>query len=1078
MNYKSMLKGALALSLGLIVGSASAATTTTSDVQLYGATFESTPDGVNNDFAYGLGTNITSYTKTVAGETFGWLGAAEDESKIIAANGGQVLQLNTDAGTLTNLLASGVASDVNDGIAAAGAYIETEAKFVASDTLDAGVRGGTDNTKFAIYAYADENANPCTTNLVVYHGIMDSRGAITYTNEVFDTIVNTEVYTKIRVEMKQLEDPQSPGDIYNVFSVKIGNNNALSSDLALDALFNGAETGTWFLTVENQRDELGKLLSSVNFKGTGEVDNLAVGTITSTTTYAIDWTGSANVVVSNGTEEVSGTTGSYEADTVLTFYATVGLITNANNVALDPAAASWTYTVGTADATFTVLAGEQAAPPAPTVITVAQTVGAHGGSISNGNFQAMSGTEVPITITADQGYVVAQIVTNGAPVADALGETSVTFNAVFSGEEGADNSIVATFAKADAWFVDPFVRNEFTTALGTEGVQAAALDEANGVAVFGRSPSAGTSGQVSYSLANLTNDFGKVTTPLHAEAENASLNGEYWGRSIAAVPPFEATIACNYINGYATVLPYEGTWIGENADSYTVQFNMGESGLSVPHLYPVAANKAGTFLYGVDTAGSKIYKFAIVADGQDNTKIGSLQYVASWDFTGGGDLKGMGVGTFNGNDVVYMGKNASRGLWTLDVATDTLTKTGAAIDCEVYDIIVTGQAAGTPRLVVAGGPRVFVYDLAADGSLLVDTPVFMGATTSLFSKFTPVGGEPATTEKARLGVVAVDDETRIVLGTSISTKVTISVVEKKPANLIVRGTFDDGATVEDHTVAFGAAANVTFTAPAGQTITAVTTNGAPADVAAGATSYTYENAALDKYVYVNITAVAPTYTVSWAGSENVVVSNTTAGAEILITSGEFEEGTVITFYPTVGSITNVFLNGAEQRYTTPFVYEVTADAQQVLLVYAGEEPTPAGYNYPEGGAISDAAVVSWLTTKGFTQAQVTALGTNAKLNECYLLNCDISQANAGGSITITGIEVGASGVTVTVSLSRTAGYDGGINGTLKLFGKADLATGDFADTSATVGDAKFASGTSTTATLSGGTAKFFKAVIE
>ena len=106
-----------------------------------------------------------------------------------------------------------------------------------------------------------------------------------------------------------------------------------------------------------------------------------------------------------------------------------------------------------------------------------------------------------------------------------------------------------------------------------------------------------------------------------------------------------------------------------------------------------------------------------------------------------------------------------------------------------------------------------------------------------------------------------------------------------------------------------------------------------------------------------------------------------------------------------------------------------------------------------------------------------ALTTNAKLNECYLLNCDITQSNAGGSITIIGITVSGSSVTVTVALSRTGGYTGGINGELKLYGTAALGTAFAELDAATITDADFSEGDTTTATLSGGTAKFFKAVV-
>ncbi len=377
MNYRTLVKGALALSLSLIVASASAATTTYNDVQKYGAMFETTvntPAGAFNDWNYEVTSNVTDYANADAG--YGWFSGdpEQDESKIIArtdAAGGQALQLNTDASTLTNKFDSTLAGELNDGIAAAGAYFETEVKFVPSDTLDAGITGNQDATKFAIYAFANEEVEPPVTNLVVYHGVMDTTsGNIWYTNEVFDIDIDATVYTTLRVDMKTITDPgEDPEDTsddedYNVFSVKVGNT-VLSSETAY------AE-GKWFLTVEQRSVVANRAVSSLNFKGTGEIDNIKAGTITETTTYAVDWTGSQNVVVSNGTAEVSGTTGNYEAGTVLTFYPTVGLITNVANAAVDPAAASWPYTV-LADDTFTVFAGEE--PVAPTGFAEGDTYG-------------------------------------------------------------------------------------------------------------------------------------------------------------------------------------------------------------------------------------------------------------------------------------------------------------------------------------------------------------------------------------------------------------------------------------------------------------------------------------------------------------------------------------------------------------------------------------------------------------------------------------------------------------------------------------------------------------------------------
>ena len=130
MKYTTTLKSALALALGLVVGTASA---TTTDVQKYGATFESTgAPSVSNDYAYAVGDKLNAevngqpkYQTVTGGATSGWLvGSNDDESAIsnrTDAAGGQMLWLNTDANTLTNKFAG--ATDVNAIMPIPGAVI-------------------------------------------------------------------------------------------------------------------------------------------------------------------------------------------------------------------------------------------------------------------------------------------------------------------------------------------------------------------------------------------------------------------------------------------------------------------------------------------------------------------------------------------------------------------------------------------------------------------------------------------------------------------------------------------------------------------------------------------------------------------------------------------------------------------------------------------------------------------------------------------------------------------------------------------------------------------------------------------
>ena len=325
MNYRTMVKGALALSLSLTVASAFAASTTYTDVPAYGATFESAVSTIAplNDYAYELNSGITNQNYRDEQAAKGWFaGSADDESKIIERVvdnvAQQALQLNTDANTLTNKFASNVAGAVNTALANEGtAFFETEVKFVASDTLDAGIAGGQDATKFAIYAYCDEtDQENITTNLVVFHAIADenAEGGIGYTNEVFKSVnIDTEVYTKLRIEMKKMTIGE--GVEGNVFSVSINGGEPLASALAIDAVIEEKATGTWFLTVEDSTDDDNKEVASLNFKGTGEIDNISVGTIAATTSYDISFVDEDGTTSLFTTNVVAGVVPEFLAET-------------------------------------------------------------------------------------------------------------------------------------------------------------------------------------------------------------------------------------------------------------------------------------------------------------------------------------------------------------------------------------------------------------------------------------------------------------------------------------------------------------------------------------------------------------------------------------------------------------------------------------------------------------------------------------------------------------------------------------------------------------------------------------------
>ncbi len=246
-------------------------------------------------------------------------------------------------------------------------------------------------------------------------------------------------------------------------------------------------------------------------------------------------------------------------------------------------------------------------------------------------------------------------------------------------------------------------------------------------------------------------------------------------------------------------------------------------------------------------------------------------------------------------------------------------------------------------------------------------------------------------------------------------------------------------------------------------------------------------------MFYAIQYVAPQYTATYTGSENVIVTNTYDGSSYQWGEGEAVvptqvaclSGTVLSFYPTEGNvITNVTIGGVEQTGFDPACYSITVVSDTNIVVLAGVQTSTAEFkeNDVYGDVTLTAAQAEWLNGFNNYDAIDAALKTDSSnLVKRYLLNVD--PLTGDGSIAITGITVTGSSVTVTVALTRTEGETAvtgkAIKGALKLYGKADLAAaGDFADTEATVVDATFASGDTTTATLSGGTAKFFKAVIE
>lgn len=482
------------------------------------------------------------------------------------------------------------------------------------------------------------------------------------------------------------------------------------------------------------------------------------------------------------------------------------------------------------------------------------------------------GTPFGVSVEAIEGFVITQVATNGVPLSGAFGETSFSFTANFNEESPC---IAAAYARSDAWFLDPFVRNAFNPPVVNENTRTAALDEENGFLFVGLAPGNSSSGVVGYELAALTNDFGKITPYFVYDRESASRGGEYWGRSIAAVPRYKAFISCNSaVPNTTLVSPYEigdleKPWSSENGVGYSVpMLNLPEDKSSLKAC-PVAVNAEGTKFFTY--TGKVVYQFAIVADPDDATKIGSMVFEKRFST---GDVvvnNAFDVAEFNRKEYLYCTGGSSAGLLRIDTDSGEILETGIRSSASAYAVRVIGQANGTPRLVVSSG-RTDIYDLNDDGSFVSEIPVVSFATSDYVAM--GYGDYYYANEFAK-------DERYAILasGGNSTQSIYITLLEKKPENLIVRGTFDDGETTDDRMVEFGGAASETFTAPKGFEISAVSVNGTAVADFVQAGSYTFDSDSLAKYTYVSMTLVEAT---GFAAEETISVG----GVDVTLTDAE------------------------------------------------------------------------------------------------------------------------------------------------------------------------------------------------
>ena len=511
--------------------------------------------------------------------------------------------------------------------------------------------------------------------------------------------------------------------------------------------------------------------------------------------------------------------------------------------------------------------------------TVTQRIGAHGKTADSRDQVLEQFSHYRNTYTADEGYVIAALYVNGRPLADARFLATYDLDCV----PDEDTVIAATFVKKDAWWIDPYPRNDFLITDGAYNPGVVVATEDGKKVFFGISKTGyydTTSGLLQFDHAALADSIDPLVQPENGSRKYLASDHETFRcvmPSAALGVVFQGSVyglASDPTRDKTIAWPIGGEWgdsrYGATRDDRRVLTS--DMPKSWRRICPGAVSTDGKYIYGNNYYNEFVYQLEIQKDAAG--AVTNLAYTGiSWKLAS--RVHSMVAANFGAGDLIYVRDNnyslvlldpeaamaAGPGEYTPTVINPTFTF--------MPYMSLTGKADGTPRLIGGNGTNVAVWDLAPDGrSLLASEPAIEMTVPEPYDNVN-VGGFLASIDDRRAYAQY------LVKGTVIHRACTI---EKKPEQLIVERVFDapvEGVKqVERGFFPFGGSTNVTISAPAGCKIKSVSLNREKVADKLEAEEYVLPLASMSRHARIDVELILPakvwmSETISGTGWEDV-----------------------------------------------------------------------------------------------------------------------------------------------------------------------------------------------------------------